>query len=161
VSLGTDRYLEILAPTTNPPDSSVADLVNHSTLTPAGWALHTGDLEGLVRRLRSAGFAVSDPVPGSRRRPDGAVLQWKTAAATGPGLELAPFFIEWAEGTPHPSITSPGGCGLRGLEVLAPDTTRLAEFFHAAGYRPLLRLAATGGLRLTLSCPRGPVSFSP
>jgi hypothetical protein len=155
VTLGSGQYLELLAPITPKPDSTAQRLV------PAGWALHTDDLGSLVARVRASGFSVLGPLPGSRRTPDSTLLEWRTAAAGGPGLETAPFFIEWATNTPHPSTTSPDGCRLATLELTAPDTNRLHELFRAVDYPVVLRAGRPSGLRLTLDCPRGRVVFAP
>lgn len=154
VSLGAGHYLELLAPIGGRTDSSALHL------TPMGWALHTRALPSLIALVRAAGFELAGPMPGSRRTPDSTLLQWRTASAAGPGLELAPFFIEWAAGTPHPSTTSPGGCRLVGLELVAPDTARLQEFLRAAGFHADVRSGNPRGFRLRLECPRGRVTFT-
>jgi len=73
VSLGDGRYLEIVAPISTHPDSTLADLSAMKELTPMGWALHTHDISALVTRLRANGFTISDPAAGSRHRPDGTL----------------------------------------------------------------------------------------
>lgn len=156
VGLGSGRYLEIMAPL---PSAAKAAPIPFTRLTPAGWALHATDLAGVVTRLKAAAFDVVGPIPGSRRRPDGSMLEWQTAGAGGPGLELAPFFIQWADGTAHPSTTSPAGCRLEGLELVEPEPTRLRRLFDAVGYKPNLR-AGERAMRVTLECPKGRVSFS-
>lgn len=154
VSLGSGHYLEILAPIAPTGDSA------SNKLTPIGWALHTRDLAALIDRVRAAGFQITGPIPGSRQTPDSTLLQWKTASTGGPGLENAPFFIEWGPDTPHPSTTSPAGCRLATMEVVAPDTTRMHDLFKAAGHSVVLRAGSPGGLRFSLDCPRGRISFS-
>ena len=76
----------------------------------------------------------------------------------GTDLELAPYFIQWAVGAPHPSATSPGGCRLDGFELTDPNPARLQGLFDAVGYAPALR-AGERGMRVTLQCPRGRVAF--
>jgi hypothetical protein len=161
VSLGWDDYLELLAPVTAASDSSSLAGPDSTMLQLAGWAIHTRALDHLIGRLRAAGYSVSDPTPGSRRTPDGLLLQWRTAAVSEPRLANAPFFIEWGPGTPHPSGTSPSGCRLVGVEFVQPDSTHLSAFFQAVGYRPTLRTGRGPGMRVVLDCPRGRVSFSP
>jgi hypothetical protein len=160
VSLGAGHYLEILSPIAPQPGAAGDPRTRHEELTLAGWALHTRALANVVTRLRAAGFAVADPTPGSRRTPDGTLLQWQTAAVTGPGLELAPFFIEWAEGSAHPSSSSPAGCRLVSVELVHPDAQRLTAFFAAAGYAASVRTGNAPGGQLVLSCPRGRIVFS-
>ena len=157
VSLGGGSYIEILAWIKPPPDS----LKGPGDLMPFGWALHTGDLDGVIARLRAAGFQPAGPTPGSRLTPDSTLLQWRTAAVTGPGLELAPFFIEWSKQTAHPSTTSPTGCKLAALELSVPDPARLRAFFAAVGFSIDVKTGSPGALRLTLDCPKGRVTFPP
>ncbi len=156
VSLGAGHYLEILAPIRPLPDSATAP----AELTPIGWALHTGDLDALLPKLRAAGFQTSGPMAGSRLTPDSILLHWRTARVTGPGLELAPFFIEWSKTTAHPSTTSPTGCKLAALELSAPEPARLRDLFAAAGYQISVK-PGSPALQLTLDCSKGPVTFPP
>jgi hypothetical protein len=64
---------------------------------PFGWAVRTGEIRSVARRL---GLTVAD---GSRAGRDGRRLRWRLAgieqAAAEPSL---PFFIEWGPGTPLP-----------------------------------------------------------
>jgi hypothetical protein len=64
---------------------------------PIGWAVRVDDIEAQARRL---GLTVS---PGSRARPDGRIIRWRTtgieAAAADPSL---PFFIQWSDETDLP-----------------------------------------------------------
>lgn len=156
VSLGAGRYLEIMAPL---PSAEKPAAISYKRLTPAGWALHAPDLPGVVSRLKAAGFDVVGPTPGSRRQPSGAVLEWQTAGATGPGLDLAPFFIRWADAAPHPSTTSPVGCQLDSFELVEPQPAPLQRLFDAVGYKASLR-AGDRSMRLTLACGKGKVSFA-
>ena len=157
VSLGGGHYLEILSPITPPPDS----VKGPADLTPFGWALHTRDLDALLPRLRAAGFQPSGPTPGSRLTPDSTLLQWRTAAVAGAGLELAPFFIEWSKTTAHPSTTSPTGCTLAALELRVPDPARFRALFAAVGFSIDVKTGSPRTLRLTLDCPNGRVTFPP
>jgi catechol 2,3-dioxygenase-like lactoylglutathione lyase family enzyme len=47
-------------------------------LTPFGWAVFVPDVEVARRKLTDAGFGLSAIKPGSRTRPDGVRLEWKT-----------------------------------------------------------------------------------
>ena len=152
VSLGPDLYIEILAPIAPAPPSEALHAV--------GWALHSNSLEELIARVRKAGFDPVGPTPGSRRTPDGQLLEWRTAGVQGKGLELAPFVIEWGKATPHPAGTSPGGCTLAGVTLILPDTTRLGAFLSAAGVPTPLTVGPAPELRVALDCPKGRVSFT-
>lgn len=60
------------------------------------WALRTQDLDAVRASLQAAGW---DPPPiaeGSRKRPDGQVLSWRTQdVGTGAEPSAIPFVIEW------------------------------------------------------------------
>jgi glyoxalase-like protein len=60
------------------------------------WALRTEDLEALQERLQGAGWELPPAWSGSRPRPDGSELRWRTQDLD-PGLEatVIPFVIEW------------------------------------------------------------------
>lgn len=171
VSLGAGCYLEILAPAgsgsgtergkrqTPVAPGGDTHLGTLQTLTPIGWAVGTSDLDALLARLARSGFQLSGPVPGSRRRPDGLLLKWRTAQLAGPGIPLAPFFIEWSPETPHPSTTSPPGCELVGIDLGDPAPSKLDQLLCAAGVATRPKLARERRMVLTLTCPRGRVTF--
>jgi len=160
-TLGDGRYLEILAPA-DPAAGSTDRRVrlNYRDLTFSGWALQTRSIEAAVARVRDAGVDISDPLPGSRRTPEGTLLEWKTAVLRGSGLELAPFLIRWSLGTVHPSTSSPEGCRLVALELEHPDPEPLQAFFAAADFAATLRQGTELRMTLTLDCPRGRVTFA-
>jgi hypothetical protein len=159
VGLGPTLYLEILG-AADPRPAALDPKVRYAELTLAGWALATSSIEDVVGRLRTAGLHADDPVPGSRHAPDGTRLQWRTAVASGPGLEMAPFFIEWSADTVHPSAGAPAGCRLRSLEVETVDATPLQTCFAAVGFQPVLRTGRSDTMRLVMDSPRGLVTFS-
>ena len=60
------------------------------------WALRTQDLEAVRAKLQGAGWDVPPLVEGSRKRPDGQVLRWRTQDVEGDSDPTAlPFVIEW------------------------------------------------------------------
>ena len=129
LSLGTRRYLEIIAPD---PQQSAADehyrrLKTFKEPRLIGWAAHPGDLQVLAGDLAKAGIVTQGPTPGSRKRPDGRLLQWKTLALKDDANGLLPFFIEWSADTVHPSEDAPTGCQLLRFELLTPDPAALAK----------------------------------
>jgi hypothetical protein len=124
LSLGANRYLEIIAP--DPKQPATDDKRNLGSLEEpviVGWAQHPGDIETFALRLKSEGVDVVGPEPGSRKRPDGRVLNWKTLALKDDGSGLFPFFIEWGAGSLHPSVDAPQGCRLERFEGFAPDAS--------------------------------------
>jgi hypothetical protein len=123
LSLGTDRYLEIIAPDPNQPASADArdlrSLVDDPILV--GWAAHQANIDAFADGLKQQGFDIEGPLPGSRKRPDGRVLTWKVMRLKQNPTQLLPFFIEWSAGSIHPSRDSPLGCDLSRFEAVARD----------------------------------------
>jgi len=58
------------------------------------FCFQTDDLRSDTKKLRAAGVAINDPVPWSRKRPDGYELKWLLSLATGGHRGVAPFLIE-------------------------------------------------------------------
>lgn len=154
LSLGTERYLEIIAP--DPQQSEpysllyhrVADLKQPCLIT---WAVHTRDIEGVARRLGEAGIGASGPSDGSRARPDGRTLHWRTLRLQDDRGGLLPFFIQWGADTVHPSVDAPAGCRLLSFGVESPDAGALRQLFQKMGLEvqvepgpPLLRARIAG-----------------
>ena len=129
LSLGVRRYLEIIAPdpqqhTENPLAKILQNLSEPGLV---GWAAHPGDIKVLAADLANAGIVAEGPTAGSRKRPDGNVLRWKTLNLKDDANGLLPFFIEWSADSPHPSSDSPSGCQLLRFELLTPDPAALAK----------------------------------
>jgi hypothetical protein len=60
------------------------------------WALRTTDLDALRGKLLGAGWDLPPAAEGSRRRPDGQVLSWRTQdVERTAGPTAIPFVIEW------------------------------------------------------------------
>jgi len=97
-SIGFDdgTYLELIAPI-KPGVSAGSDwsrFMNDDAVTCA-WAVGTNVVLQEVDRLKKAGVPVKSPESGSRKRPDGMSIEWKTAdvGSGTPGSTL-PFMIE-------------------------------------------------------------------
>ena len=159
LSLGPRTYLELIAPVSGPPPE-MEFLSSLQELTPIGWAIGAKDLDATKSRLEAAGFQVSAPRPGSRVRPDGQILQWRTAAIGNVPGDLTPFLIEWSAQTPHPATTSPGGCTLESMEIVGADVESLAKLVAELGLGTVVRSGKATGLTLKLSCPAGPVTLT-
>ncbi len=161
LSIGESTYLEIIAP--NPEaqalDPMFGGLKSLSALTPVLWLVRTADANATVAKLRAAGYAVSDPQPGSRTMPDGRVLAWRTFALTAPPSAVAPYFIEWAKDSPHPATTSPGGCKLGQVELQDPKPEGLRKLLELLGLTIDVTQAERSSLRFAVECPAGTLRF--
>src|ERR1035441_4238352 len=84
VGLSMGRYLEVIAPDPQQKEIRSVDaglLSRLKQLTKpqlVEWAVRTLNIEASAERLRKYGVAFQGPTPGSRARPDGRMLHWKT-----------------------------------------------------------------------------------
>jgi hypothetical protein len=89
-------YIELIAPVKpgTTAGSDWAKFMSDDAVTCA-WSAATNVLLQEVDRLKKAGIAVTTPVRGSRKRPDGMSIEWTTAdeGSGTPGSTL-PFLIE-------------------------------------------------------------------
>ena len=161
LSLGTRRYLEIIAP-----DPQQAGVQQFSAITELkeprliGWAAHPGALDAFAKKLQAAGMAFEGPRPGSRARPDGKVLHWSTLALQDDAKGLLPFFIEWSADSLHPSADAPKGCSLPRFEAATPDPDALSKQIALLGLDLPTTRADKPQLRATISGPKGQFSVT-
>jgi hypothetical protein len=122
---------------------------------PLGWAVRTGRLDELARRL---GLAVRS---GSRVAPSGEVLRWRSAgidqAAAEPSL---PFFIEWGAGTRLPGTTAvaypAAPAGISRL-LLDGDPRRLAGWLGDHGLPIVVRTGRPAVATIILATATGEI----
>jgi len=146
-------YLELLAKTGETPAPSAVDfsglLERGEGLV--GFALRTDDIHADAGRLQANGFAVSDIIPGERRRQDGVVVRWEVVLIDG---GFAPFLIqdltprEWRiPNDPVVTTHANRAIGLRGVEIavrsMADSWERYTKLFgvsptyQTANYRTI------------------------
>jgi len=156
LSLGTLRYLEILAPDPLQPAPAdprhVASLKNPALV---GWAIHRSDLNEFASMLQRAGVECVGPRPGSRSRPDGSTLRWKSLTLKDDSDGVLPFFIEWDSNSLHPSVDAPAGCRLTNLGIDTPNPAGLKAL--AAKLQLDVQIRQSNELRLaaTIAGPQG------
>ena len=120
---------------------------------PISWAVAVDDLDAARTALETAGFEPDPPVPGSRRTPDGELLEWRVCdVGPGPYDGSLPFLIEW---------TTPMGPGpadgpiVEWFELTPPDPDRLADLLLALGFEgrrfwPRRSFEPSGGVGITV-----------
>ena len=89
-------YIELIAPIKAGATSGSdwAKFMAEDAVTCA-WAVGTEGLQQEVDRLKKAGIAVTNPVRGNRKRPDGMSVEWATAdVGSGTPGSVLPFIIE-------------------------------------------------------------------
>jgi hypothetical protein len=94
-----------------------------------GWAVAVKNIEQYAQHLRQRGVACIGPTPGSRTRPNGDTLAWKTLLPEDDKAGILPFYIEWAADSQHPSTDAPGAC-------LLSRMNRTGEVIEAAAPGP-------------------------
>jgi hypothetical protein len=158
LSLGGQSYLEIMAPDPAQPDAENPLAPHLKALSEprlVTWAAHPSDLDALARRLREASIAFEGPTPGSRKRPNGLVLQWRTLMLKDNESGMLPFFIEWTAASVHPSVDSPKGCSLARFDASTPDPAALAKRVALLGLDLTVMNGDRAQLRATIIGPKG------
>jgi hypothetical protein len=161
LSLGHRQYIEIVA--IDPQQTSygpTAALIQDLTVPRLiNWAAATSDILGIRGGATSTDYSVGGPVDGSRVRPDGRTLKWRTVTLTHSFGGVIPFFIAWAEGTVHPSIDSPSGGGLVTFELEHPQAVRVREVLRELGIDAVVSSGLEPRLRAILTCPAGTIEL--
>jgi hypothetical protein len=162
LSLGGRRYLEIIAP--DPAQSDFKFRIDVRKLSEPRlitWAAGTADIDAIAKRARGAGYEIFGPQEGSRTRPDGKVLKWKTLGVMNDlgmtGVEPIPFFIQWAADSVHPSQDSPKGCELLALEIEHPKPASVIAILTKLGIDGKVKAGENARLSATLRTPKGRV----
>jgi hypothetical protein len=161
LALGERHYFEIIAPDPkqdSAPSYAAQQLAKMKQLTSPrliGWAVHLSDIESLAKKLHDSGIVTRGPSPGSRARPDGRVVKWKSLNLADDRQGSLPFFIEWSKDSVHPSEDAPKGCRLEHFAVAGPDPAELAQTFQLLGIDVSIDRAERPQLRARIAGPRG------
>jgi Glyoxalase-like domain len=156
LSLGGLRYLEIIAP--DPLQSASTDPRHVFDLeSPAlvGWAVHRNDVDEFAPALANSGVKAVGPKPGSRARPDGTTLTWKSLTLMNDDNGVLPFFIQWGSGSVHPSLDSPAGCKITDLWIGTPNPDRLKAVAAKLQLDVQVRAADKEQLGAAITGPKG------
>lgn len=165
LSLGGKRYLEIIAP--DPQQTAfnfhidIRKLIEPRLIT---WAAGTNDIDVLAKKAKESSFEIFGPRDGSRARPDGKVLKWKSLGVMNKfgdqGIEPFPFFIQWAADSLHPSQDSPKGCELESFEIEHPRPADLVDALKMFGIEATVKEAKNVRLIARIKTPKGKVELS-
>jgi hypothetical protein len=163
-SLGDQQYLEIIAP--DPAQSAFNFQIDLRRLTSprlVTWAAKTANVDTTAEAATAAGYKVFGPRDGSRARPDGVTLRWRSvgvlAGFAEADVDPIPFFIQWAADSKHPSSDSPRGCRLSALEIHQSDPAKLQAALQTLGIDAGVTKSATTRLRATLETPKGQIAI--
>ena len=164
VSLGPLQYLEIIAP--DPAQTAFNFQIDLRPLKEPrviNWAARTTDIDDVARRAKAAGRQALGPADGSRARPDGKLMKWRSLGiasdlAAG-AIQPIPFFIQWSAGTVHPSEDSPKGCTLSGFRILHPSAAAVRDVLMSLGIDADVGQDSEATIRATVSTPNGTVEL--
>ncbi|WNJ18765.1 VOC family protein [Pontibacter sp. G13] len=154
-AIGTRQYFEIIAPDPDQAKPSegrwmAIDLISEPTLT--RWAAATNELKEKEEQAHKAQIPIGPVKPGSRKTPDGTLLEWVlTVPSIGKKVDPFPFWIDWS-GAHHPADRLPQMVSLREFKVISPYHEFLSRQFLALGidipvedgFRPMLSVKLEG-----------------
>jgi hypothetical protein len=165
ISLGSRRYLEIIAP--DPAQTAFNFRIDVRALAVPRlitWAAATNDVDAVAAKARAAGLEVFGPQPGSRARPDGKVLRWRTLGVKSDlargGVDPIPFFIQWEADSVHPSQDSPKGCELTAFSIEHPDAGAVRGLLGKLGIESAVKAGESVALQAALRTPNGEVRLT-
>ncbi len=164
LALGEKTYLEIIAP--DPKQSKFnfdIDLKKMSEPRLITWAAKSDDIDALARRAKEHSFEIIGPDDGSRAKPDGKILKWKTLAINNQfsdqSIEPFPFFIQWSADSIHPSQDSPKGCELISFEAEHPKANELLKAFEKFGIEIKVKESKNIRLIANIKTPKGEIEL--
>lgn len=124
LSLGPTTYLEIIAPDPDAPAPARGRLLGMSEQQVprlATWVMRSNTIRETVAGARAAGVGLGNVESGSRRAPDGTLLNWALSDPYAMPCDGAvPFLIDWGD-TPHPGSSAPRAGELVALSIEHPE----------------------------------------
>lgn len=162
LSLGPGVYLEIIGPDTGQPRPTGGywygiEGIDRPHL--ATWTARLEHIERVAAHAHAKGYKTGDVHQVFRETPEGERLSWRVTMPTGAGDGLVPNLIEWDEGCPHPSETSPGGLELVELRGYHPTPDVILRLLEAIGVELTVEPAPTASLSALIDTPLGPVEL--
>jgi len=162
VALGASSYLEIIGPDPGQPKPDGRRRFGIDELDAprlVAWVAKGTDLDTLVATAAGHGVKLGAVIPGSRRRPDGAVLSWRytdpnTVLADG----LVPYFIDWGA-SPHPSASAARGATLLAVRAEHPDPAPTQKMLDVLGLDLRVQKGSRPAIIATIDSPRGRVEL--
>lgn len=155
LSLGDKVYLEIIAP--DPEADTLVDdyqfLKEFKEPTLFYWAAHTEAINSLLMRINKLGLVNSGIKAGSRKKPDGTILEWESLSIDS--KNLMPFFIQWGKQSRHPSVDAPKGCHIHSFWLESETPEILVKEFAQLDIQMPVKFGQKELLHLKLNTPKG------
>ena len=162
LALGPTSYLEIIAPDPDQPPPKTPRPFGIDSLTQSKlvtWGAKGNDLEHLRRHALRHGVQLGEVLSGSRLRPDGVTLSWRSTSARPMVADgVVPFFIDWGQ-SPHPAQTAARGLSLIELRAEHPDAARVQQMLHQLGLDLPVKYGSAAALIAVIDGPRGRVEL--
>lgn len=162
LSLGETTYLEIIAPDPDlpvPDQGRLFDIDQLERSRLVTWVLRRESIEKTAEKAVSQGLDLGDVREGSREKPDGTVLTWRTTDPYALPLDGAvPFLISWGS-TPHPAHAAPDGGELVDLKIIHPAPAAVREALQILGVQVRVENGANMELAARIKTEAGEVEF--
>ncbi|GAB2959531.1 VOC family protein [Amycolatopsis acidiphila] len=130
--LGGGTYLEVIGPDTEQPEPGEPRSFGIDELQAPRLVTWAARVPRLADALEAAAdYPVLGPVPMSRRRPDGVLLEWELAFPPD-GDGLVPFLIDWYD-SPHPADDLAGSSRLVSLVGVHPEPDAITRHVGVLG----------------------------
>ncbi len=162
VALGPSCYFEILGPDPEQPKPAGPrrfgiDALKEPQLI--AWVARSTALEDLVARAAAKGIHLGNVMSGSRKRPDGTLLNWRY---TDPSVviehRLVPYIMDWGT-SPHPAATAAKGARLVALRLEDPDPARIERILRDLGLNVPVARGQQPMIVATIDGPKGRVEL--
>lgn len=156
--LGGTTYLEVIGPDSEqpePPEPRAFGIDGLAAPRLVTWAARVPRLSGACKAAAERGYELVGPVPMSRRRPDGVLLEWELAFPSD-GDGLVPFLIDWHE-SPHPTETLEPSTRLVSLRAVHPQPDVVVRHLSALGQTLEVSPGDEPALEAVLLTPSGSV----
>lgn len=147
ISIGTEAYLEIIAPDPLQPEIrpvwfGIDQLTAPKLIT---WAVRIDDLEAFVKDI-SPNENVGAVRSGSRKTPQGTTLSWRlTEPQLVHGVGLVPFLIEW-NSHQHPADSAITGRPLVQLRIEHPEPELIRKQLNSLGLEVVIEQGSSPAL---------------
>ena len=161
IGLGGQIYLEIIGPDPEQPKPlmprrfGIDDLKAPRLVT---WAARETNIEAVVENAKRQGLEFGQVQSGSRRRPDGVLLSWRTASPAAIEDGLVPFFIDWGK-TSHPTTSLTQACRLVALRGEHPNPDVIKAKLSKLGLNAHVDRGPASALIATIQSPNGSVEL--
>lgn len=164
IRLNEGIYLEILAIDPNNTEAvrprwMGVDFLTRDRIT--RWAVRSNELgrDGQILEDYRAGLGTL--TNGSRKTPNGKLLQWQLLAPLAvPEVEVVPFCIDWSQSETHPYEQLPQmDCKLIELSFSHPQPEVISNIFERLGIQFSIESGNAAVIAATISGPKGSVEL--